>query len=126
MTFAKLVAQHLGSAPEIGYGPMSLARLTPGTASPTDVTAGNAPTTVTYPCRGRLGSRTSTSQIGGAFVRVTKPTIVILRDSLPDGIRPKVGDTLTREGVVYRVTEGGTSRGGSEVTYECAVHAPGG
>lgn len=126
MTLSKLVARHLGSAPETGYGATTLSRLTPGTVSPTNVTAGNAPTTVDYPCRGRLGSRTSTSVVAGAFVRVTKPIIVILRDSLPAGVRPKVGDTVTRESVVYRIIEGGSSRGGSEVVYECAVSAPGG
>jgi len=126
MTLAKLVAQHLGSAPEVGYGPVTLSHKTAGTASPTDVTAGNAPTTVIYPCRARLGSRRSTVVIGGTYTRVVQPTIVILRDSLPVGIRPKVGDTITRESVVYRIVEGGSSRGGSEVVYECAVSAPGG
>jgi hypothetical protein len=126
MTLSKLVAQHLGTQPDTGYGAMTLTHYTPGTVNPTNVTAGNAPTSVTYPCRGRLGSLTSTTVVAGQFVRVSKPVVVILRDSLPAAIRPQVGDTVTRAGVVYRVTEGGSSNGGSEVTYECAISAPGG
>ncbi len=124
MTLSRLVAQHLGSQPDTGYGPVTLTHYTPGTANPANVTAGNAPVPTDYPCRGRLGSLTSTSVVAGAFVRVVKPVIVILRDSLPAGIRPKVGDTVTRSGVVYRVVEGGSTRGGGEATYECAVSAP--
>jgi len=122
----KLVAQHLGSVAETGYGAITLSRKTAGTCNASNVTAGNAPTSVDYPCRGRLSSRQSTVVVGGTYTRVQTPTIVILRDSLPVGVRPKVGDTVTRTGTTYRVLEGGTSRGGSEATYECAVSAPGG
>jgi hypothetical protein len=123
---SKLVAQHLGSVPETGYGPIVLSRVTPGTRDPLNLTSGNNPTTQTYPCRGRLGTRSSTSIVGTSLVRTQTSVVVILRDSLPADVRPNVGDTVSRAGVVYRITEGGVTRGGSEVVYECSISTPGG
>lgn len=126
MSLSKLVAQHLGANPDTGYAAATLTRTTPGTRTPGNVTGGNNPTSVAYPCRARMGSRTSTSVVGAALVRTQVATVVILRDSLPAGVRPQVNDTVTRAGVVHTITDGSTTRGGSEVAYECAVRVLGG
>lgn len=127
MGLKDLVAQHLAAVPETGYGPATLVRTVPGTRTPGALTSGTNPTTVSYPCTARMGSRTSTSVAGAALVRVQTPTVVILRASLPADVRPKVGDKVIRNGVTYAVTtDGVTSRGGDEAVYECAVRAAGG
>jgi hypothetical protein len=121
-----LVAQHLAAVPETGYGAATLVRVTPGTRGGT-LTDGNNPTTTSYACTARMGSRTSTVVAGAALARVQSPTIVILRASLPADVRPKVGDSVIRNGVTYSITtDGVTSRGGDEAVYECAVRGAGG
>lgn len=125
MGLADIVAQHLGGNPDTGYGLATLTRVTPGSRGAV-LTAGNNPTSTNYPCTARLGRRRSTVVAGAGLARAIEPTVVILRVSLPDGVRPKVGDRVAIGGATYALTsDGSESRGGTEAAWECLCRAGG-
>ena len=78
-----------------------LTKRTAGTRG-ADITAGNGLTSVDYPCKGMRAGRNDS--VGGSFVRSKVPSLAILAASLPDGVVPEAGDTVTIEGDTYLVS----------------------
>lgn len=123
----KLLAKHLGSRKELGIGPLTLTKVMPGTRDPANLAGGNRPTTTSYPCKGFRDTKNSTYVApDGDLVRVADVTIVILGGTLPKGVEPMAGDTITRKGVVYTIVNGGVTSDPVGATFTCVCRAPGG
>lgn len=119
---ANLLAKHLGKQKLLGFGAMTLTKVTAGTRLPGAQAAGANPTTVDYPCKGRLGTKQSTVVKGGTLAQVSILTVSILGATLPDGIDPKPGDRITRDGITYVIVpDGVTNRDGLGAVFDCAV-----
>jgi hypothetical protein len=123
----KLLAKELGKQKQLGFGSLTLTRVTPGTRTPGDPAAGNNPTTTDYPCKGRLGMKKSTVVQGNTLVRTQSLVITILGATLPTGITPRVNDTIVRNGVTYTITtDGAVNPDGLGAVYDCSVRTSGG
>src|SRR5690606_13954057 len=105
----KLLAKHLGSRKDLGIGPLTLTKVMPGTRDPANLAGGNRPTTMSYPCKGFRDSKRSgywqfwQNAQTGTTSRAQPVTIAILGGTLPAGVEPMAGDTITRKGVVYTI-----------------------
>lgn len=98
--------------------PMSLSKVTPGTRSPTDPSAGTNPATRSYPCRGILESYRD-SQFDGTIIQRGDRKALILGGTLPTGIIPTSGDAVSAEGSVFKVVA--VDRDPDAATYTCQV-----
>mgnify|MGYP001572388873 CR=1 FL=1 len=67
----------------------------------TDPTAGRVMTTGAYPCKGFVDQRMV--KIPGTLTRQRVPVITITGGSLPSGIAPQSGDSVTIQGKTYQV-----------------------
>ncbi len=74
--------------------------------------------TVPYPCKGFLDDYSKENNRNGA-TRVTDVKAVILGASLPAGVVPAPGDTITAEGRILTIVEEGVVRDPAGATYEC-------
>lgn len=119
---AKLLAKNLKKQKLIGFGPLTLMKVTPGTRTPGAVSGGTNPTTTNYPCKGRLGTKRTTVVQGGALANVQLLTISILGATLSDAVDPAPGDKIVRSGVTYLiVSDGVTNPDGLRAIFDCAV-----
>lgn len=130
---AKLLAQGLGGQSLIGFGPLTLVRVTPGTRDPSNLTAGNNPTTTNYPCKGRQGVKRSAwqfwqnAQLTGAQARASFVGFTVLGATLPDGITPRAGDRIVAGGATYVIADDGASNpDGVGAVWECMTRIGGG
>lgn len=130
---AKLLAQGLGSQGLIGFGPLTLVRVQPGTRTST-ITDGNHPTSTNYACKGRQGVKRSAfwqfwqnAQLTGAMARTTFVGFTLLGATLPDGIIPRAGDKVIFGGDTYTIAADGTTNpDGVGAVWECMTRKGGG
>lgn len=119
---AKLLAKHLGKQKLLGFGALTLTKVTAGSRLPDAQSAGTNPTTADYPCKGRLGIKQATVVKGGTLAQVSVLTVSILGATLPDGTEPNPGDRISKDGVTYVIVPDGVSnRDGLGAVYDCAV-----
>lgn len=131
---AKLLAQGLGGQSLIGFGPLTLVRVTGGTRTSGDLTSGNNPTTTSYPCKGRQGVKRSAfwqfwqnAQLTGAMARTSFVGFTILGATLPDGVYPRAGDQISFGGATYTIAADGTTNpDGVGAVWECMTRKAGG
>ncbi len=131
---AKLLAKNLGKQKLIGFGPLTLTKVTPGTRTAGSVSGGTNPTTASYACKGRQAQHRSAYwqfwQNAQASTGTNKTRFVgfsILGATLPDEIRPMAGDRITHAGVVYTIAaDGVTNPDGLGAMYECMTRTAGG
>lgn len=130
---AKLLASQLGGQALIGFGALTLTKVTPGVRDPGNLTAGVNPTTEDHACKGRQGVKRSgywqfwQSAQTGTTARTRFVGFTILGATLPDGVTPMAGDRITHAGVTYTIgAEGVSDPTGLGAIYECMTRAPGG
>lgn len=90
-----------------GMGPSLLAatliKVTPGTRTPSNISGGTNPTTVSYSCRGFVDEY-KTGEIDGELVHVRDRKVVLLGKTISNGaVVPTPGDRVTIEGATYDV-----------------------
>ena len=118
----KLFGVDIAGALNTALGPllpsMTLTKVLPGTRSASDPSAGTQPTSRAYPCKGILDTY-RTSQIDQTIVKQGDRKALLLGDSLPSGVVPAPGDTVTAEGAVFTVVA--VERDPDAATYTCQV-----
>lgn len=97
---AKLVDKSIKKAKL--YKPAVLIRETAGVRTPGSYSAGTNPITVSYACRGLVGTF-ATDDIDGTLIIATDLKVTLLGASLPAGIVPTDGDSVTIEGATYSI-----------------------
>ena len=131
---AKLLAANLGGQGDLGFGPMTLISVTPGTRDPNEPSKGNNPTTTSHACKGRQGVRRSgywqfwqNAQASNGTSRTSFVGFTILGATLPTGVTPKAGDRVVHKGKTYTIAADGASNpDGINAVWECMTRAPGG
>jgi len=121
----KLLAQALGNQKDLGFGPLTLTKVTAGTRTPGSLAGGTNPTSTDYPCKGFEETKRSGYQPDSS-ARASFLTISILGATLPAGVVPMAGDRITSKGVMYTIGSDGVQRDPVGAMYVCAVRAPGG
>lgn len=122
--FARKIAA--AARPILGWRTMNLVRVAAGVRTPGAVSGGTNPTSTSYRCRGRLGTRKRAVVVDGSLTRVTEQIISILGATLPDGIEPRVNDRITVGGDTYTiVTDGATNDDGLGAVWSCVVKRAG-
>lgn len=110
VNISKLVADNIGP----GVLDATLVSHTPGTRS-ADPTAGRQPTSISFPCKGFIDSK-SREEIGGTLVKDGDVVIVLLGDTINGGgTAPVLNDRVLIEGKTYRI--GGLDRDPAAATY---------
>lgn len=113
LDIAGLVASSLGGH----LLPATLTVVTAG-ARGSDPTAGTNPTQVSHACRGVLEDY-ATRTIDGTMVRVGDRRALLLGGTLPAGVVPKPGDTVTIEGATFNVVR--VERDPAGAAYVCQL-----
>lgn len=122
--FARKIAA--AAKPVLGWRSMTLVRVTAGARTAGAVSGGTNPTTTSYRCRGRLGTRKRTVVEGGGLTRVTEQVISLLGATLPDGIEPRATDRITVGADTYTIVADGASNGdGLGAVWDCVVERVG-
>lgn len=111
---AKQVASALKSAGMTKAATLTV--VTPGTRTPGAESAGTNPTTVDYTARG-LVIVWKREMLGATVVMVTDRVVMLLGASIASAKVPKVGDTITIEGVTSRIID--IERDPASATYNC-------
>ena len=128
---AKALAAGLGNQALIGFGPMTLIRVAPGTRS-SPLTAAAEPSETSYPCKGRQGVKSSGYSLLaipaiGNQARTSLIGFTILGATLPDGITPRAGDLIVHSSVTYTIASDGSSNpDGVGAVWECMTRKGGG
>lgn len=97
---------------------MTLVKVTSGTRSATEPSAGTLPTESPAPCRGFLDSYRD-SQYDDTLILRGDRKAVILGDSLPSGVAPEPGDVVEAESRRFRVVA--VDRDPDAATYLCQL-----
>ena len=113
---AKLLYDSIQSAG--GLRPVILIRIREGERNPNDLTGGKVSTQTRYECEGFI-SRRSDEYRAGTLVRTGGETVVILGDSLPEGIRPRPGDNCIAEDRTFFIS--GVTNDPAEAVYTSDV-----
>lgn len=95
----------------------TLTVVTPGTRTAGALSAGTNSTSTSYPVRGVITERISTSST--APKKASK--ILLLGKSIPQGVSPKPLDRITIEGDEYVITDEGVKRDAAGAGYTCSV-----
>lgn len=128
----KLLAKHLGNRKDLGFGPLTLIKVTPGVRTAASLADGTNPTTTSYPCKGFEENKRSGYQQfwqnaqTNNTARASFLTISILGATLPAGVEPMAGDRITSKGKTYTIAADGVQRDPVGAMYVCTVRAPGG
>lgn len=129
----KLLAAALGKQTDLGFRALTLTRVTPGVRNPAALSQGNNPTSTEYTCKGRQGVKRSgywqfwQNAQTGTTARTKFVGFTILGATLPDGVTPRAGDTITMASEVYTIAADGVSNpDGLGAVWECMTRAPGG
>lgn len=131
---ARLLAANLGGQSDLGFGPLTLVSVQPGTRDPNNVTAGNRPTETQYKCKGRQGAKGSrywqfwqNAQVSQGTARTSFVGFTLLGATLPTGITPRAGDRIVHKGKTYTIAADGVNNpDGLGGVWECMTRAPGG
>lgn len=97
---------------------VKLLKTVQGTRDPSDPSAGTTPTSRTFNGRGIQDSY-RTSQIDETIIKQGDRKVLILGDSLPNGIVPEPGDKVESEGTEFTVVA--VERDPDAATYTCQV-----
>lgn len=131
----KLLSKNLKKQKQLGFHTLVLTRIAVGTPNPADITGPPiAPAPTTHPCSGRVDDMQSRywqfwqNAQTGTMSRTTFVGFVILGATLPAGITPRAGDTITSKGRVYTIAADGvgTVQLDTPAMHMCACRAPGG
>jgi hypothetical protein len=106
----------------------TLTRTVEGTRSSSALTAGTVvgATTTSWTCKGFtdsyknneiMGFRHGGAEVDGTLIKTGDRKIVILGGSLPDDIDPTTNDTVTIEGVIWRIIQ--VTRDPAAATFTC-------
>lgn len=95
----------------------TLTKTTPGTRTPGSLGAGTNSTTTAHSCEG-IVKLFDAGLIDGTIVRREDRKINLLISSLPDGVEPKPGDTITIQGATYTVL-GDVGRDAAKFMFTC-------
>ena len=96
-------------AREVGKGVLSatLIKVTPGTRTSDNLTAGTNPTEVSHACKGFIDTQFKRNRSGTLTAAGTK-VIVLLGDTIDKGATiPELGDKIIIEGDTYRIPDDG-------------------
>jgi len=96
-----LVAKHLGKQKDLGIITATLTLKTRGTRTVGEESAGTNPASTSYPCKAFVD--TTGKFMDGTLVGEGRSKLSVLGGSLPDGVKPKAGAQVTRDGVTYKV-----------------------
>lgn len=96
---------------------MTLIKRTPGTRTPSAVSAGTNPTERRFACRGVLSSRLRNED--GTLLPTSQHTILILGDTLPPNVVPELNDRIVAEGSTWNI--GPVARDPDAAAYSCSV-----
>ena len=128
----KILAQALGGQKDLGFGPLTLTKVTPGTRTAGSLVDGTSPTTTDYTCKGfeqvkrsgywQFWQNAQTNNLA----RSSFLTIAILGATLPSGVEPMAGDKITSKGKTYTIAADGVVRDPVGALYVCAVRGKGG
>ena len=86
-----------------GLRPAVLIRVTDGPRDPNNITGGRAQIQTRYNCEGFISSRSDDFR-AGVLVREGGETVAILGNSLPEGVRPRPGDSCLIENRTYFIS----------------------
>lgn len=95
----------------------TLTRKTPGTRTPGSLGGGTNPTTASHSCEG-IVREYDANRIDGTIIRREDRRISLLIATLPSGVEPKPGDTITIDGATYNVLEG-VERDAAKFMFTC-------
>jgi hypothetical protein len=122
VNISKLIKDNIGP----GVLDATLAKSTPGTRTPGNLTGGTQPTEVSYPCKGFIDV-TKDRFMGGTIVRAGSRIVVLIGDTIDGGTAtsaPTPGDRITIEGTVWQIpADGVVMRDPAAAVYECEVRA---
>lgn len=117
INLAKILAKNFAKfGKPIGVVSATLTLYTTGTRTPGALSAGTNPTSVAYPCKGFIEDF-ELAAIGGTLVTKDDRRISIFGASLPAGIVPKEGSTVTIKSVTYTIRS--VIGDGVDAVYEC-------
>lgn len=110
---AKIIKDEIGP----GVLPATLIKVTPGTRSASDPTAGTSPTQQSFSCRGFIDTQ-ALRNIDGTLVEDGTKKIVLIGDTIDGGnTAPDTGDQITIEGTTYSIER--VNRDPAAATYTC-------
>lgn len=105
MNVAKTIAAAFAKyGKDVGVGPCTLTKVTPGTRTPGNASGGNNPTTTVYRAQG-LVTDFSTHTLEGTLIKVGDRKILIFGASLPAGVAPGPGDRVTFGSETYTIPD---------------------
>ena len=99
-----------------------LTKTTAGTRDGSALTGGRtvSENDTTHNCKGFTDAYKET-EIDGTSIKMGDRKIVILGGTLPDAVDPEPGDTITIEGVEWRIVPSGVMRDPVGATFTCQV-----
>lgn len=112
---AGLIAQEIGP----GVLDAQLIKVEPGTRNPSDPTAGTQPVETNHPCKGFIDKQKNNTR-GGTLTQQDQKVVVLIGDTLPEGIIPESVDKISIEGQTFTIT-GEIDRDPAAATYTCPV-----
>lgn len=110
------IAKEIASGMAGGLLPAQLVRSTPGTRDPLDPTAGTAPSTSTFSCRGFLDEYADDQFDGTSVLRGDRKAL-LLGGTLPASVAPQPGDRVKIEGRTFSIVN--VQRDPAAATYVC-------
>ena len=115
------IAQVVNSAIRSAGGvlPGTLIKRTNTGRTPGDLTGGQNPSTENHPFRGFIDNRSETRR-NGSLIKAGGQFVSILGASLPSGIVPELGDSVTIEGTTFNIIDV-PERDPAAALYECRV-----
>ena len=112
INIAKLIADNVGP----GVLDAILTKVTDGTRTPGDLTAGLNPTTADYTCKGFVDDY-SAYQVDGTLIKANDHKVTLLGGTLQGGIVPQQGDKVFIENTTYEIVK--VKRDPAAATYLC-------
>ena len=112
------IAAEIDKAMSSGLPDITLTKNTVGSRTTGSLTGGQTLTPTSYSCKGFVDNYT-VDEIDGTNIKKSDHKILIIGDSLPNGIVPEPGDTITAESNIYKIQRDGVERDPAAATYLC-------
>lgn len=124
MNLAAVIAQNLVKyGKDIGVGPATLIKSTPGTRTPGAISGGTNPTTTSYPCSGFVAEY-SAYEIANSLAAVGDRRVVLLGATIAGGaVVPIPGDRITIGGETLTIVTDGVRSDPVRATHDCRCRA---
>ena len=111
-----LIKKYVGT----GLTDVTLTKVTKGTRTTSQLTAGTNPTTQDFPCRGVIVRQNKGVRGDARTVSDGTQRILLIGDTISNGnVAPSIGDHITAEGTVFLIEE--INRDPARATYSCTV-----